>query len=311
MKIIKEKIAVIYHDKCSDGLTSAGIAKYFLEKSGYTDILFIGGKYHEDPIELKDTQIFFVDFCYKRSVMDQLLLNDNYIVLIDHHKSAIEEVRELFNNPSFEPFVSEDNTQSGTGLAWHYFTGRKGINHLPFAFIQDRDLWTWKLPKAKEYLAVHNLRDKTLEEYFKFVVETIEEGFSPHDLSKVIEKGSAILQAQDQSYREIIQSSTRYLNVLDYENVPVINCPNYYMSDIGSIVCNENNVPFVLMWYLSNEGLKLGLRSKADKSGVDVSIVANRLHPKGGGHYAAAGAMFNFNELDNPEVHNILGIKNV
>ena len=35
MKIVKQKLAVIYHDKCSDGLTAAGIAKYFLEKAGY------------------------------------------------------------------------------------------------------------------------------------------------------------------------------------------------------------------------------------------------------------------------------------
>lgn len=291
MKIVKQKLAVIYHDKCSDGLTAAGIAKYFLEKAGYQDVLYIGGKYHEDPPELTDTQIFFVDFCYKRHVMDKLISDQNHIVLIDHHKSAIEDVRELFEYPSFEPFVSEDNTQSGTGLAWEYFKGRKGINHLPFAFIQDRDLWTWKLPHAREYLAVHNLRDKTLEEYYKFVVETIEEDFSTVQLTKIVEKGKAILESQNQIYDETISSSLRFLSLAGYDNVPTVNCPGYFMSDIGAKLVNTYDVPFALMWYISESGMKLGLRSKADRSGVDVSIVAKAIHPKGGGHYAASGAM--------------------
>lgn len=309
MKIVKQKLAVIYHDKCSDGLTSAGIAKYFLEKAGHTDVLYIGGKYHEDPPELKDTQIFFVDFCYKRAVMDKLIEDQNHIVLIDHHKSAIEDVKDLFEHPSFEPFVSEDNTQSGTGLAWAYFKGRKGLNHLPFAFIQDRDLWTWKLPHAKEYLAVHNLIDKTLEEYSKFVVQTIEEEFSTVELSKVIEKGKAILESQEQIYKEVINSSLRYIDIAGYKNIPTVNCPSYFMSDIGSMLVNSEPVPFALMWYLGPEGIKIGMRSIADKSQTDVSEVAKTLHTKGGGHYCASGALIPFNEIQtNQYALRILGL---
>lgn len=62
------------------------------------------------------------------------------------------------------------------------------------------------------------------------------------------------------------------------------------MSDIGAKLINTYDVPFALMWYLSESGMKLGLRSKADRSGIDVSIVAKAIHPKGGGHYAASGA---------------------
>ena len=309
MKIVKNKIAVIYHDHCSDGLTSAGIAKYFLEKiHHYTDVQFIGGAYHKDPPHLEDTQIIFVDFCYKFSVMEKLLSQNNYIVLIDHHKSAIEDVRELFDHPSFEPFVSEDNSQSGTGLTWHYFKGVKGLNHLPFAFIQDRDLWTWRLPRAREYLAVHNLIAKTLEAYYEFVVQTIEQELTTAELHRITEQGKYILESQNQIYDEVIDSTVRFINIQGHV-VPTSNCPIFFMSDIGAKLVEKYSAPFTLMWTITDSGMKIGLRSKSDKTGVDVSYIASIIHPQGGGHYAAAGAMIPFTDFEtNPYFKLILGL---
>lgn len=299
-------IVVIYHANCSDGLTSASIAKYALERKHLNeDIEYLGGVYSEDPPEYKNKTIYFVDFCYKRDVIDQLIANGNTLVLIDHHKSAINGVVDLLDTGIIEDATSRDNTKSGTGLAWDYFFNGMPMP-LPFQYIQDRDLWTWKLEESRPYLAAHNLIPKTLEDYYSFTVNVIE-GDSLEARAAVIEQGHLVQVVMAQTHKETAKETIRYLSILGYDNLPTVNCPSFFMSDIGSDIIQEApDTPFVLMWCLSQDGLKVGLRSKSDYSKVDVSSIATLIHSKGGGHHCAAGAFIPIADVPMNPVSKIL-----
>lgn len=300
IKINRDNIAVIYHDHCSDGLTSAGIAAYFLPKTAQ----LIGGSYNETPPNLKDTHIFFVDFCYKKDIMQKFLDDGNFITLIDHHKSQIEENLDLFSDENFEEFVSYDNSKSGTGLTWAYFSDDP--LPYPFAMIQDRDLWTWSLYDTKNFLSGFDTLGRTLDIYLQFTSGVIDGGFA---ISPYIEKGSVVVETKESIYRDCLTDSLRFVKILDHENIPCVNCPGLFHSDIGSMLNNMYpESDFALLWYITDKGMKIGLRSKSDKSKTDVSKIAQAIHPSGGGHYSAAGVNVSFELLSSTQIlKDILG----
>lgn len=300
-------VYVIYHDHCPDGLASASIMKHYLEET-YKDssVIYVGGSYSKAPPEIKDSLIIFLDFSYKLPVMEELVLHDNKIILIDHHKSAIEGLASLIKDELIEAHVSYDNTLSGVGLTWKYCYPDKPMP-TPLLFIQDRDLWTWNYQESKPYLSALSTVPRDLENYSEAVEAWL--SFTPEEMSEHIQTfiriGKAILKTQDNTMESTISSMLRFVDILGYRKIPTMNVPGHMSSEgCHRLLELYPESPFAFTWSRSANELKISLRSKGNV--VDVSLIANQIHPSGGGHFNASGVNILNKDIPDNEVAQII-----
>lgn len=152
------KTLCIYHGNCQDGFAAAWAVHYALGDN----VEFHPGVYQDAPPDVAGRDIIMVDFSYKRPVLEAMALTARSILVIDHHKSAEEDLApfkvELCGGARFHwspdmegmwrdlaelgrpPIIAYfDMERSGAGMAWDCFSPDERpplINH-----IEDRDLW--------------------------------------------------------------------------------------------------------------------------------------------------------------------------
>jgi uncharacterized protein len=147
---------ILYHGHCPDGWCAAYIAskKYPEAKLVPMDH---GANHAEVLKECIHKDVLMVDFSLRtREENDTLAASTRSFLILDHHKSA----QAVLENASYAVF---DMKRSGAGLTWDYLFG--GTRPWVVDFIEDRDLWNWKLPRSKEICAYLNTLLFTLEEW--------------------------------------------------------------------------------------------------------------------------------------------------
>ena len=119
------KPLVIYHYPCLDGFTAA----YAVWKV-HPDWEFYPAKHGDPPPEVTGRNVYFVDFSYKRPVIEDMLTKANKITILDHHQTAMDDLKNLANIYSIDKLeVHFDMNKSGARLAWEYFQpGKKCLN---------------------------------------------------------------------------------------------------------------------------------------------------------------------------------------
>src|SRR6188768_3916450 len=150
----------IYHGNCADGFGAAWVVrKYYKENVLSDEPEFYAGVYQTPPPDCTGRDVIIVDFSYKRPVMEKILAECKTLTWIDHHKTAIEDMREVCNQYQVgrprgtEHFFWSTNVEhSGAMLTWmSYFVGKEPpalIKH-----IEDRDLWRFALEGTREIQA--------------------------------------------------------------------------------------------------------------------------------------------------------------
>jgi len=137
------KPIVIYHGNCADGYGAAWCF-HNADPYGYE---YCAGVYQNPPPNVEGRDVLLVDFSYKRDVVETMLETANSITLIDHHKTAWDD---LFDLISYGKIVaSYDVEQSGAALAWRYLHGARHRPRL-IDHIEDRDLWRFALANGYE-----------------------------------------------------------------------------------------------------------------------------------------------------------------
>ena len=253
---------VIYHAQCADGFGAAYAAwKYLGSKATY-----IACNHGDDPPDVKDKDVIILDFSFPRSTLEEMNENANTLLVLDHHVSARDRLDDL----SYTHF---DMDQSGAMLTWRYFFP----NTVPpdfIAYIQDRDLWQWKLQHSREFSAGL----ETVPFRFAFYKELEKKEM----LESLIQKGRCILEAENVQVERICANAMAK-KFLGYD-VLVVNSCNYE-SQVGSQLAPHCD--FAVIWcYDHRQGdIRISLRSSAD--GANVSVIATQFG--GGGHAQAAG----------------------
>ena len=136
----------IYHGNCADGFTSAWIVNKI-----HPDADFVAGVYQTTPPDVTGKVVYMVDFSYKLPVMEELATKALKIIHIDHHATAIEDLKD-FNPTNIEKVYSYENTESGAMLCWRYFFPDVEVPSF-VKHIDDRDRWQFKLPGTREIQA--------------------------------------------------------------------------------------------------------------------------------------------------------------
>jgi oligoribonuclease NrnB/cAMP/cGMP phosphodiesterase (DHH superfamily) len=258
---------VIYHSPCADGFTAAwSIWKV------HPDWEFYPGKYQEDPPDVTDREVWLVDFSYKRPVILEMAKTASFIHILDHHKSAEQDLVDLPENVD----VKFDMSKSGARLAWDRFHPTEDIPML-VNYVEDRDLWRFHFEETKGISAYLFATEYDFENW-DFIRRLLED---PHEAEELYGYGNIILKKQTKDINELLQNKFRF-KIGGYE-VWTANLPYTLCSEAGNILAQGE--PFGATFYLDGTSAIFSLRSTEE--GLDVSEVA-RLYG-GGGHKHAAG----------------------
>lgn len=297
-KMLKEKVVIISHKNCIDGLASASIMQNFYEKKGFdTEVLFLQYSEEIKTIEelkkaaYKISEIIFTDFSFKAPEMITLC---NYfktieIIVFDHHKTAEHEL-EIAKKQCSNLKVLFDNTKSGAKICWDYCISneeslKEKYPEWIYNYIQDRDLWEWNLPDSK-YIneAIRfNVKANDIQSFINFCKET--------SSTKLIETGKILEKKTNQMVEDKI-SKIKILKVKEFEVVCINATEN--LSELGNALCLKYNKPALMFFFTEDLKVVCSLRSTDDLE--DISVLAKSF-PGGGGHRNAAGFTIDFYQL--------------
>lgn len=259
---------VIYHGNCADGFGAAWV----FSRWGGKQFDFHAGVYSQPPPDVEGRDVYLVDFSYKRAVVEEMLEKATRVVLIDHHKTAIEDLQPLIEARRIESLVSLE--KSGATLAWEWLQG-PNESEMPqlLRHIEDRDLWRFALPGTREIQA------NVFSHPYDFAVW---DGLMEAPVESLIAEGRAIERKHFKDIAELTAVTERWMTIGGHR-VPIANLPYTLVSDAANAMARGQ--PFAGCYWDTPKGRVFGLRSTAD--GLDVSEVAKQYG--GGGHRNAAG----------------------
>lgn len=263
---------VIYHSNCADGF---GAAWVFHHHFGADVCDFHAGVYGVAPPDVKGRVVYLVDFSYKRAVVEQMVQDAEMVTLIDHHVTAIDDLKDL---PGLNQFT--DINRSGARLAWDFLFGTARGNPEPprlLLHIEDRDLWRFKLPNTREIQANVFSHPYSFELWDKLM------SAGPVELLEMTVAGAAIERKHFKDIKELLAKCKRNI-VINGELIPAASLPYTMSSDAAGIMAED--APYAVCYYDTATERYFSLRSRKD-GGADVSEVAKSFG--GGGHKNAAG----------------------
>lgn len=253
----------IYHGNCADGFGAAWVVRKALK-----DVDFFPGVYSNPPPDVEGRAVIMVDFSYKRPVLLDMAAKAGSIKVIDHHKTAAEDLRDLPVNVA----TWFDMEHSGAILTWeHFFPGEKPPQLLEH--IEDRDLWRFNMSGTREIQA--NVFSYPYD--FKIWDELME-----MPVEHLLAEGRAIERKHFKDVHELLGVVTRRMVIGGY-NVPIANLPYIHVSDAAHELAKGE--PFAGCYWDTPKGRVFGLRST--DAGVDVAEIAKQYG--GGGHRNASG----------------------
>jgi len=280
----------IYHGNCADGFGAA----YAVWKKFGDEVDFHAGVHQDPPPDVTGRDVILVDFSYKLDVLEEMAKTARTITILDHHKSAAEDLMHFAipdnMDASFDVFadMSEfggclpiralfDMERSGAVLAWQYFHPTVAVPHL-FEHIQDRDLWRFAITGTREIQAV------VFSHPYDFAVwdELVARAENTGEWRAMIEEGKAIERKHFKDIAELLKVVTVRMTIGGYD-VPVANLPYTMTSDAGHQLAQGEL--FAACYWDTPEGRVFSLRSTDE--GMDVSEIAKQYG--GGGHAHASG----------------------
>ncbi len=263
-----ERTVILYHGSCPDGFGAAYAAwKRFGEDAEYIAL------HRGDPLPegLEGAHLFFVDFTYEQEHMDHFVSIAKTVTVLDHH-SGMQDVVESM------PAYVFDNNKSGAGIAWSYFNAALPLPKL-LAFVQDDDLFLFKLPDTKavlSYLTVHPFSFERWDE----LATTLEDD----------ERGEVFL-AKARAYAEystlLAESAADKAKLVEFEGYRVMFANAHPSKPMKSLVGNllaKSNPPFALVVSAHPKGFGVSIRGDGS---VNVAAIAEKYG--GNGHHDSAG----------------------
>jgi hypothetical protein len=298
----------VFHGSCADGFGAAWVVRKFF--NGECD--FHPGVYQDPPPDVNGRIVILVDFSYKRDVLLELAKNAWGVLLIDHHKSAAEDLKaddnyivdfggysgrkdwrrflecsqmDRWENAQYARVYSVfDMQRSGAGMAWDFFFPD---DHRPALIdrIEDRDLWRFSMPDTRAVQAA----------VFSYPYDFgVWDALANADMAKLRTEGEAIERKHHKDIAELVKSLRREM-IIGGHWVPVANLPYTLTSDAGHLMCQPYQSlnlqgeivtpPFAGCYWDTPSGRVFSLRSV--DGGADVSEIAKQYG--GGGHKNASG----------------------
>jgi len=276
------KTYVLYHGFAKDGKGIAGCYDGFgaafaaYKKLGDT-AEYVPVAYGQAPPAMQSgSLVYIVDFSYSREVLLDLAETHHKVTVLDHHKTAQEALKDL-EHPNLD--ITFDMERSGAALTWDHFHPDAEVPWL-IKFIEDRDLWRFKLPGSLE---MH-----TILQSYHFDFEDWESIYQSLEMiegrESMIQEGRAVVRFRDMQVEHTCEQAV--LKTVCGHAVPVCNATGMW-SEVGHKLLElfpQN--PFAVSYFIRADGIvQLSIRSRKD---FDCSPIAKQFG--GGGHAQASGA---------------------
>ena len=263
-----DRTIICYHGSCPDGFGAAYAAwKKFGERAEYVPL-------HRGNDELPDltgADVYFIDFTYGKEEMDRIASAAGRLTVLDHH----EGVRDVVESMEHHVF---DNDRSGATIAWDYFHPDVPTPKL-LQFIQDDDLFHFRLPDTRSVLAYLGVNPFT----FEFWDETATALDDP-------ERGEALIatmRAYGEYFEKLAELAADKAHPVMFEGREVMFATAHPYKPMKSLVGNllaKAHPPFALVVAAHPEGFGVSIRGDGS---IDVSEIAQKYG--GNGHKSSAG----------------------
>ena len=276
---------VLAHGNCPDGFTAMWIAHLVF---GDQDTQYIPCLYGNPLPEIGDgAEVFILDFSFPRTVLEALSLRCN-VTVIDHHATAQADLE----GAAITRMIF-DMKKSGAMLTWEFFHPDQPAPRL-VEYIQDRDLWGFKLLESR---AVSQYVRSFAYDFREWDKLNYQVSGSSESFEHVWRTGQDLLKFQNQQVTNMVANhfhihlSDGQEGPLHLHKVPVANATVFF-SEVAEALARDPNHERALFtaYYLDRPDAtgkvvrQWGLRSQ---NGFDVSRVAK--YYGGGGHKVAAG----------------------
>lgn len=257
---------VIYHGNCDDGFGAAYSAWRFFGNNAH----YIPGEYGItkefpfDKIDVKNKDVFILDFSYDKKSMEKLQEIARHVRLLDHHQSAFDLLGDM-------GCCEFDMEHSGAYLAWKNFHPKKPVPRI-IELIQDRDLWTKKFPETEFFTMGIRMFPMDFETWSKFEDENSVE------FKNLLYIGKVLKENTDIQINSIIDKGAKPIIIGGIEG-SIVNCPSMYVSDMGSLLSKKTQ-SFAILWSENKNGLiSCSLRSADNFNSLPLAVMLG-----GGGH---------------------------
>lgn len=261
---------VIHHKSCpsGDGFGAAFAAWLALGDAAS----YLACDHSDEPPCVAGLDVYILDLSFSLAVMERLGREARSLTLLDHHATAQRSLA-LFK-PACCGKVHFDLERSGAVLSWMHFHPGAPIPKL-FVHIEDRDIWTWREPDSKAYLAWLDAQPKDFMAWRDILA------MDPERTAQALETGRALSNQVD---RICAAAAAKCSPIeIDGRQGLMVNASGEFRSQIGSILA-ERSGGFGAVWRVAEDGRVLvSLRSVR---GCDVEGMASARG--GGGHPTAA-----------------------
>jgi oligoribonuclease NrnB/cAMP/cGMP phosphodiesterase (DHH superfamily) len=264
-----------FHAGCPDGFGAAWAvqaawgAEGRYEPRGHDDELPIAA--------LRGAIVAFVDMAPRNSALRALSQVAAEVVVLDHHVSSRDRFEgdvglatELRGRGHVVHF---DLEHSGAVLAWRHFHPHEPVPDL-LAYVEDQDLWRWKLPRSREVSAALSSYRQDFETWDRLAALPME---------LLAEEGAPILRAQRREVeRALATAQAVWIGDLRVEAVNAV----HERAQIGHELAERAafGAPCGAVYRLSGRRVDVSLYSIGE---FDVAALAARYG--GGGHRNASG----------------------
>jgi oligoribonuclease NrnB/cAMP/cGMP phosphodiesterase (DHH superfamily) len=266
---------VFYHKNCADGF---GAAMAAWRKFGEVDTTYIPINYDEtvDINALSGHDVYILDFSFPMIVMHQIIEVAHQVLVCDHHKTSEPVLGRKGWPLTVQIFF--DTSHSGAYLAWYALHGETQIPEI-VRYIEDRDLWLFKLVDSREVSAA--IRSYTMD--FCVWDKLFKLASTGRGINMLASAGCGILRSNGVLVNEVCKRAT--MRMVGLWNVPVVNTQMLISETAHHLLELYPDAPFAACYYIIGTKEYWSLRSRKN---FDVSAVAKRFSG-GGGHAQAAG----------------------
>lgn len=274
---------IISHASCQDGFAAAWLARRVWPSC---EIRF--HQYNKDPAPVQSTppgdHIIIVDFSYPREqliALRQRIGRTGSLTVLDHHRTAEKHCAGL-------DFCQFDQQRSGAMMMRDYLRELDLIAEDPAVwalidYVQDRDLWHWKLPESRHVNAALSSYPFDFSEWDALVAR-------PEAITFLMKEGAAIERYRRQQIAQLLKHPRE---VTFGEHVGMATCCPVanFISDVGGELAATPGAAFGATWFddyaTGTRVWSLRARPDDNPASIDVGQLAERMG--GGGHQNAAG----------------------
>ncbi len=269
------KRTCFFHAGCPDGFGAAwAVWRAWRDEGRYIP------RGHEDGLDARRHEgelVVFVDIAPSNEALRDLAEHAAKVIVLDHHISARDRIAA---DPGIENVLAAgdhhihfDLEHSGAVLAWNHFHPDEPAPSL-LRYVEDQDLWNWKLPHSEQVNAVIGSHPREFEVWNQLAARPVEE---------LAAEGAPIVRANRREVERALACA--HPVTLGRRRAEAVNARTQRAA-IGHELAKRAafGAAWGVVYRITGERVDVSIYSVGD---LDVSEVAGRYG--GGGHRNASG----------------------